>query len=198
MSRERKLPPEQELAATSCFTGEALQSTFDATNRIVSVQGTGFHRQPLNSIPVLFPYGHLGMPPQGVELTYLETASGLVVVSARDTIPSGIPVPKDGDSIQYSSGGSYSHHDADGDTVHEPKSGQVIKLGAGAAEFTAKGDSVDSRLSELVSELNTFITTAYNLHSHPTAPPGPVSVPSVLGSSATTPASVKATKSKVE
>jgi hypothetical protein len=198
MSRPRELPPEQELAAASCFTGEALQSTFDATNRIVSVQGTGFHRQPLNSIPVLFPYGHLGMPPLQTELTYLETASGLVVVNARAQLPTGIPTPAEGDSVQYSSGGSYSHHDADSDTVHEPNSGKVIKLGSGATEFAAKGDSTDARIKTLRDEFDAFVTTVYNVHNHPTAPPGSVSTPSVPGSSPTAPTSVKASKVKVE
>lgn len=42
-----------------------------------------------------------------------------------------------------------------------------------------------TQLNQLRTDHNTFVTTIYNLHNHPTAAIGPVSVPSVVGTSTT-------------
>jgi hypothetical protein len=202
--------PDEERVVRN-IAGRCNGMTFDAATRLVEVQVSGYGGDPVAAdpalrpqtipgMPVVFPYGFLSLLPTGdaFEVTVLETASGVVGVSMRNALPSGIPAPAEGDSLQYSSGGSYSHHDADSDTVHEPNSGKVIKLGSGATEFAAKGDSTDARIKTLRDEFDAFVTTVYNVHNHPTAPPGPVSTPSVPGSSPTAPTSVKASKVKVE
>jgi len=42
-------------------------------------------------------------------------------------------------------------------------------------------DKLKEGFDELKSDFNNFINNTYNLHNHPTAPLGPVSVPSVVG-----------------
>jgi hypothetical protein len=44
-------------------------------------------------------------------------------------------------------------------------------------------NKLKTAFDDLKSDFNTFVTTKYNLHNHPTAPVGPVSVPNVLGTS---------------
>jgi hypothetical protein len=124
--------------------------TFNATTRLVEVQAGGYGGDPTASdpsllpqtipgVPVAFPYGFLSLLPTGdaFEVEVFETAGGVLAVSTRSALPSGIPAPAEGDSMQYSSGGSYTHHDASGDTVHEPNSGKDIKLGKGATKAVA-------------------------------------------------------------
>lgn len=53
----------------------------------------------------------------------------------------------------------------------------------GNADFAVRYGQLQTAFDELKADFNNFITTVYNLHSHPTAPTGPVSTPSVTGSS---------------
>lgn len=62
----------------------------------------------------------------------------------------------------------------------------------GNTDFAVAFNDLKTGFDQLKSDFNTFVTTIYNLHNHPTAPTGPVSVPSVTGSS--TSASIDASK----
>ena len=62
----------------------------------------------------------------------------------------------------------------------------------GNTDFAVAFTDLKTGFDQLKSDFNTFVTTIYNLHNHPTAPTGPVSVPSVVGSS--TSASIDASK----
>jgi hypothetical protein len=42
-----------------------------------------------------------------------------------------------------------------------------------------------TQLNQLRTDFNTFVTVKYNSHNHPTAPVGPVSVPSLVGTATT-------------
>lgn len=155
---------------------------FDATTRMVEVQVSGWGGDPVASdpslrpqtipgMPVMFPYGFLSLLPTGneYEVTVLETASGVIGVSMRNALPSGIPTPAEGDSVQYSSGGSYSHHDASGDTVHEPNSGKVIKLGAGATK-KAVVDGDDAKPNSAMNTWAGAVETALSAAGSPINP----------------------------
>jgi hypothetical protein len=193
-------PPTQgEERVIRNIAGRCNGMTFDATTRLVEVQVSGWGGDPVASdpslrpqtipgMPVVFPFGFLSLLPTGdeYEVTVLETASGVIGVSMRNALPSGVPTPAEGDSIQYSSKGGYTHHDADGDTVVEPTDSNFIKLGAGATDFVALAQKVLTELGK--------IETAYNTHTHPTAPDGPVSPPSATYVKA----SVAADKAKAE
>jgi phage gp45-like len=52
-------------------------------------------------------------------------------------------------------------------------------------DYAVRFSELESKFNELRDFVNDFITTTYNLHNHPTAPTGPVSVPSSLGSAST-------------
>lgn len=47
-------------------------------------------------------------------------------------------------------------------------------------DYAVRYDQLKIAFDELKSDFNTFVTVTYNLHNHPTAPPGVVSVPSVV------------------
>lgn len=55
----------------------------------------------------------------------------------------------------------------------------------GNTNYAVKYTELKTAFDQFVSDYNNFVTTIYNLHNHPTAPIGPVSVPSVGGSSTT-------------
>lgn len=62
----------------------------------------------------------------------------------------------------------------------------------GNTDYAVAFNDLKAGFDQLKSDFNTFIASKYNLHNHPTAPTGPVSVPSVLGTSTT--ASIDAAK----
>jgi hypothetical protein len=72
------------------------------------------------------------------------------------------------------------------------KSDSTIELN-GSADFAVAFNDLKAAFDQLKDELNTFIDD-YNLHNHPTAPPGVVSTPSVAG----TPAAADMSGAKVE
>jgi hypothetical protein len=74
----------------------------------------------------------------------------------------------------------------------------LIHLGQNdAAEFVAQAQKTLDRLSAIVSAVNSFYASVFNVHFHGTGV-GPSAPPSVLATSLGAPASVAATKVKVE
>jgi hypothetical protein len=55
----------------------------------------------------------------------------------------------------------------------------------GAADWVVAYTDLKIAFDQLKSDFNTFVTVKYNLHNHPTAPTGIVSVPSVIGTATT-------------
>lgn len=55
----------------------------------------------------------------------------------------------------------------------------------GNSDFAVRFNALEIGFNQLRTDFNTFITTVHDLHSHPTAPAGPVSVPSILGTPST-------------
>lgn len=52
-------------------------------------------------------------------------------------------------------------------------------------DWAVRYSELESKFNELRDFVNNFITGVYNLHNHPTAPAGPVSVPNSLGTGST-------------
>jgi len=171
-----------QLAALQAFRGHKVS---EAGGRIT---GIGHAEQVLEGVHKGHPYGQEGNSPAAAELVYLETAGGLIVVTERNTLPSGVTACATGESQTYGNGGSYHKHTAAGDQVLEPKPGQFLKLGAGAVEFIAMANLV---MTELEAQRKWI-----NEHVHPTAATGPPSAPTPPLMEA--PSSVAATKAKVE
>jgi hypothetical protein len=48
-----------------------------------------------------------------------------------------------------------------------------------------------TQVNQLRTDFNTFVTVKYNFHTHPTAPVGPISVPSLVGTATTAAAANK-------
>jgi len=66
------------------------------------------------------------------------------------------------------------------DTVTINGSETVLQEGTDyAVEYT----NLKAAFDKFKADFNTFVTVKYNVHNHPTAPPGVVSVPSVVGTS---------------
>ena len=55
----------------------------------------------------------------------------------------------------------------------------------GDADFAVAFNDLKTAFDQFQSDFNNFVTVKFNLHNHPTAPPGVVSVPSVTGAAST-------------
>jgi hypothetical protein len=55
----------------------------------------------------------------------------------------------------------------------------------GDQDFAVAYNDLKTAFDQLKSDFDNFVNITYNLHTHATAPPGPISVPSVVGSSST-------------
>lgn len=72
--------------------------------------------------------------------------------------------------------------------IIQPSGSKFIVNGSDSAEILGNESlALKSDIQQLRDELNTFITTVYNLHMHPTAVSGSPSIPTVTGSSPSTP-----------
>lgn len=118
-----------QVAAEQAFRG---YKTAQDTAGLIT--GIGHDKQVLEGVHAGHPYGQRGNSPAAAEteLVYLETAAGLIVVTERSALPSGVSEPASGESLTYGNAGSYAKHTAAGDIEMEPKSGQKAKLGSGA------------------------------------------------------------------
>jgi hypothetical protein len=57
--------------------------------------------------------------------------------------------------------------------------------GIDGGDFLARFNELKAGFDQLKADYNSFVTTIYNAHNHPTAPTGPVSTPSTTGTSST-------------
>jgi hypothetical protein len=97
-----------------------------------------------------------------------------------------IAIASDGNNAPSVNAGEkkISSRDSNGDiasSIYLKSDGQMILNGGG--DYAVRFNELKTAFNELKSDFNTFVTTKYNLHNHPTAPVGPVSPPSVTGSS---------------
>lgn len=78
----------------------------------------------------------------------------------------------------------------DNDSIVIETTGQVSVNGSetviqGGSDWAVQYTALKSAFDTLKNDFNNFVTLTYNLHNHPTAPVGPVSIPSVVGTSTT-------------
>ena len=92
-------------------------------------------------------YGFESYPPADTELIILDANGGEVAIGERSELPSALASAAlaSGESRTYGADAQYIKHVAGGETIHEPKAGQFIKLGSGATKkLVLDGDSVNS------------------------------------------------------
>lgn len=87
--------------------------------------------------------------------------------------------------------------DDGGAQIHLLPSGEVHVGKLNAAQFAAQAQKVLDQLTAIVNSINTFFSSGYNVHLHPTAT-GPSGAPIVPASPLAAPQPVAATKVKVE
>jgi hypothetical protein len=151
-----------------------LGKTSRATGDLARARGEGFYGDASDSDEVMQPYGHASMPvagAEGVRVSVFGDGDHGVVVVLDDRRYR--PDLADGETAQYHLSGSIVHMKADGSINVVPALSGLVHLGADpGSQFVALAADVKDRLDEL--------QVAHDTHNHPTAPNGPVSVPSVL------------------
>jgi hypothetical protein len=151
-------------AAHQSFRGRVVAPDFNTTSRLVGVTAFGHGGEQGASdevlrpqeftavVPLLFPYGYAAMPPTSEDIEFHWSASGLVGVSCRSPLPTGVPNLASGDSVKFSSAGHYHHQDADGNTDDVVPSGKKHKIHAGGTvRDTAFAHTTEAGASQVAS-----------------------------------------------
>jgi hypothetical protein len=157
-------------------TGSEIKKNRDGTRNVLMLQCTLNDADDVQSVELFFHAGEEFRPPVGTRL-YLEEvgAAYKVAVAADDGI---VPTVNEGERMIYSIvGGAPS-------AVAYFRDDGVVELNGGggtAVEFARLKIAFD----QLKADFDNFVEKIYNIHNHPTAPAGPVSIPSALGSAST-------------
>ena len=120
-------------------------------------------------------------PPPGSQVIVLDLGSAWKVAIASDD---GIEPEADlGDYEIYSSDPTgatkISYVKCTKDALN-----QLVEIN-GDADFAVRFNELETAFNQLQSDFDNFVTTVYNLHTHASAPVGPISPPSLTGSTST-------------
>lgn len=146
----------------------------DGENDVRLLKVELFDPDDLQTAQLMTQAGEDNNPPKESRVIVLSIGSAWKIAIAVDD---GItPEVEQGERKVYSSDGG-----AIKAFIHFKKNGDVIINGDGdnAIRYSKMKEAFD----QLKSDFNNFLTTAYNLHQHPTAAPGPPSPPTLPGTS---------------
>lgn len=154
--------------------GRGIISTWNNSGGTALVQIKGLNGETITGIEFLSAYGFEARPSAGqVAVIYINgNRDQGIVVAAHDR--DSRPKIEDDESQMYSKFGGYVKCNKDGNVEIQ-----------GAADFAVAYTDLKAAFDQLKSDFNTFVTTKYNLHTHPTAPVGPVSVTVLTGTAST-------------
>jgi len=124
------------------------------------------------------------MPGNGVDFNPV-TGSRVFVASDSDSYQ--LAIASTDDIEPESNTGEYEIYSNDSGTKKAKiklKTDEEIVINDGT-DYAVAFNELKTAFDQLKSDFDNFVNTIFNLHNHPTAPTGPVSVPSVTGSSST-------------
>jgi len=157
------------------YTGKVLSQEIkknrDGENdvRMLSVEIT--EPDDIQEIQQIFLSGEDNAPAPGDDVVILEISETYkIVIAIEDGVTPSVEV---GERAMYSRDDNVVKA-----FVYLKNDGQMILNGDG--DFAVRYNELETAFEVLRADLNDLVTT-YNSHTHPTAPTGPVSVPSSLG-----------------
>lgn len=153
--------------------GRAIISAWDNSGKTALLQVTSLDGETITGIEFLSAYGFEARPSAGQAAVIFVNGNRdqgvAVAVHDRESRPK-IDVDE---SQMYSKYGGYIKCNKDGNVEIQ-----------GVDDFAVAYTDLKSAFDTFVADFNKFVTT-YNSHTHPTAPVGPVSIPSSLGTNTT-------------
>ena len=159
---------------TGIVTGREFKKNRDGENDRLMLQVQITDADDIHSVEYMSPPGEDSNPPDGAKVLIIDAGRAYkIAIAADDNIQ---PSMEEGEKKLYSI--------SDGAIVafiNFLQSG-IVEIN-GNNDFAVRYNELETGFNELKSDFNSFVTTAYNIHSHPTAPTGPVSPPSSPGSS---------------
>jgi phage baseplate assembly protein V len=183
--------------------GRAILTAVKNSEKTMKIQVTGLKDETITDVERPQNYGFESYPdPDGDTESVIAFINGnrdqgiALVVADRDERPTDLSV---GEVRLYSKNGNKITMESNGDISIEATSGKVIidaddnvtidtgneiVLNSGT-DYAVAYDDLKTAFDQLKSDFNNFVALTYNLHNHATAPNGPVSFPSSLGSSST-------------
>lgn len=151
--------------------GRAILSAIDSSGQTNLIQVKGLNSEVITDMEYPTPYGFEAKPTQGqvvfVNVNGNRDQSIALIIHDRENKPTDL---EDDETQLYSKFNNYVKCNKDAEVEVN-----------GSADYAVAYNDLKTAFDELKSDFNTFVTV-YNSHNHPTAPTGPVSTPSVAGS----------------
>jgi hypothetical protein len=164
----------------------SIEKNQDSDTKVIMLEVMESEDEDIQDVQLISLPGIKSRPETEVRTVILDFGGGLKIsLGIEDGIETAI---EEGELDLYSTSGSVRKA-----SIYLKKDGTLI-LNDGT-DYAVKYNELKSKIDDLKEQLNSFITTKYNLHNHPTAPVGAVSPPSIVGVEVTTDfASIKSDK----
>lgn len=161
---------------TGIVTGRELKKNRDSENNRLLLQVQITDADDIHTVEYMSPPGEDSNPPDGTKVLIIDAGRAYkIAFAADDNIQ---PSMEEGEKKLYSiSDGAIAAF------INFLQSG-IIELN-GNSDFAVRFSELETGFNQMKTDFNNFLTTAYNVHTHPTAPIGPISIPSLPGSAST-------------
>lgn len=159
---------------TGIVTGREFRKNRDGENNRLLLQVQITDADDVHTVEYMSPPGEDSNPPDGAKVLIIDVGRAYkVAIAADDNVQ---PSMGEGEKKLYSiSDGAIAAF------INFLASG-IIEIN-GNGDFAVRYNELETGFNQLKTDFNSFVTSVYNIHSHPTAPTGPISPPSASGSS---------------
>ena len=161
---------------TGIVTGRELKKNRDGGNDRLLLQVQITDADDIHTVEYMSPPGEDSNPPDGSKVLIIDVGRAYkVAIAADDNIS---PSMEKGEKKLYSiSEGAIAAF------INFLSSG-IMEIN-GNSDFAVRYNELETGFNQLKADHDDFVANVYGLHSHATAPTGPVSPPSVLGAAST-------------
>ena len=161
---------------TGIVTGREFKKNRDSENDRLLLQVQITDADDIHTVEYMSPPGEDSNPPNGAKVLIIDAGRAYkIAIAADDNIQ---PSMQEGEKKLYSiSDGAIAAF------INFLQSG-IVEIN-GNNDFAVRYNELETGFNQLKSDHDNFVANIYGLHNHPTAPAGPISTPSVLGSAST-------------
>ena len=161
---------------TGIVVGREFRKNRDGENDRLLLQVQVTDADDVHTVEYMLSSGEDSNPPDGAKVLIIDAGRAYkIAIAADDNIqPSMAAGEKKIYSISDGGIAAFINFLQDG----------TIEINGGN-DFAVRFNELETGFNQLKSDHDNFIANIYGLHDHPTAPTGPVSTPSVLGSAST-------------
>ena len=161
---------------TGIVAGREFKKNRDGENDRLLLQVQVTDADDVHTVEYMSSSGEDSNPPDGAKVLIIDAGRAYKIAIAAD------------DNIQPSMAAGekkiYSVSDGGIAAFINFLKGGIIEIN-GNDDFAVRFNELETGFNQFRTDFNNFLTSAYNVHTHPTAPTGPVSAPSLPGSAST-------------